>query len=257
MTQVGADFINFYMLKDKLETKARIGKSFYEVWEQKSDYAKKGYIIKMINWYKSKGSKMSVEQVWFRIFNLYYGAVNIFKPTIAMGIYCKFKPRHILDFTMGWGGRLVGACALDIPEYTGIDLNTSLKPAYDKMVAVLRAHSTTKINLRYTDALKVDYNAITYDLVLTSPPYYNIEEYKGSKRHTKEEWNENFYEPIFKKTYDGLSRGGHYCINIPDAVYKDVAVKVLGKASMFIPMPKSQRAAGEKYKEYIYVWKKN
>ena len=31
------------------------------------------------------------------------------------------------DPCMGWGGRLVGACALDIPKYIGIDLNKSLE----------------------------------------------------------------------------------------------------------------------------------
>ena len=256
LTQVGADFINYFTMKDRLETKGNKGINFYDFWEKRSELEKKKYIINLMNYYKKRGSKQSQEQIWYRIFNIYYGSINIFKPTIAMMIYCRFKPKHILDYTMGWGGRLVGACALDIPEYTGIDLNKSIEPAYNKMVSVLKTVSSTKINLKFQNALYVDYSKMNYDLVLTSPPYYNIEEYKGSKNISKEKWDKEFYEPIFRKTYDGLKSGGHYCLNVPDDVYKNVCIKVLGKASMFIPLPKSSRSPNETYKEFIYVWKK-
>ena len=41
-------------------------------------------------------------KVWWRIFNTYYGPINIFKPTIAMSVYCRYKSKSILDPTMGW-----------------------------------------------------------------------------------------------------------------------------------------------------------
>jgi 16S rRNA G966 N2-methylase RsmD len=99
-----------------------------------------------------------------------------------MDIYNRFKPTSILDFTMGWGGRLVGACAMDIPSYIGIDLNKNLIKPYEEMVKTLKELGTkTEIKLIFKDALKVDYSKLNYDCVFTSPPYYNIELYTGTK----------------------------------------------------------------------------
>ena len=122
------------------------------------------------------------------------------------------------------------------------------------MCGFLEKHSTTDIELYFQDALTVDYSKLDYDLVLTSPPYYNIETYGGNKQKTKDEWNQNFYEPIFKKTFQHLKRGGYYCLNIPEEVYKTVALKILGKPFAKIPLPKAKRSSDEKYNEFIYVW---
>jgi hypothetical protein len=46
-------------------------------------------------------------------------------PIVAMYIYNKFNPESILYMTMGWKGRLVGACVLDIEKYTGIQINSN------------------------------------------------------------------------------------------------------------------------------------
>lgn len=125
------------------------------------------------------------------------------------------------------------------------------------MCNFLKKHSTTDIQLYFQDALTVDYSKLEYDLVLTSPPYYNIELYDGvNNQQTKEEWNEHFYKPIFEMTYKYLKNGGHYCLNIPEEVFKTIAVKILGKPKTKIPLPKAQRTSREKYHEYIYVWQK-
>ena len=110
--------------------------------------------------------------------------------------------------------------------------------------------------LLFKDALKIDYNKLNYDLVLTSPPYYNIELYTGTDKRSEEEWNKNFYEPLFKKSWNGLKVGGHYCLNVPMKVYENVLIPLLGKAKLFIPMSNSKRNVND-YKEYIYVWKKS
>jgi hypothetical protein len=56
-------------------------------------------------------------KVWVAIFNMYFGSVNIF-PTSGFQNIQIFKPTSILDFTMGWGGRMVGAMALNVKKYT-------------------------------------------------------------------------------------------------------------------------------------------
>ena len=58
----------------------------------------------------------------------------------AMHMYKKYKATRVLDFTAGWGARLIAAMALDI-DYIGIDSNKSLKPGYDKLIALLKPYS--------------------------------------------------------------------------------------------------------------------
>ena len=99
-----------------------------------------------------------------------------------MNVYSMFQPKSILDFTCGWGGRLIGAVALNIPKYTGIDLNEDLRNPYKKMIKFFKMN---RIEIKMIFALEVDYSRLEYDLVLTSPPYYNTEIYKGTRTRTK------------------------------------------------------------------------
>jgi hypothetical protein len=122
------------------------------------------------------------------------------------------------------------------------------------MVAALKPYTTTQFALHFKNALDVDYSKIDYDLVLTSPPYYDTEQYEGQPTMDKDTWDSDFYTPLFERTWKHLKRGGHYCLNIPAEIYERVAKKVLGPADELLPMPKGPRTKEERYKEYIYVW---
>ena len=111
----------------------------------------------------------------------------------------------------------------------------------------------TVVDLRFQDALTVDYSQIDYDMVFTSPPYYNIELYRGTEEKTETDWNNEFYIPIFTKTMQHLKVGGYYCLNIPESVYNTVCIPLFGKSSHKIALKKSNRVDSP-YKEYIYIW---
>ena len=256
-SNVGNNFVDYFTFLERTNTIGKHNVSFWNVWNDRSEYKKKRYVRNLLLYYKTNHPKMTPPQVWWRIFNVYFASISIFKPTYAMTIYYKFEPTSILDFTMGWGGRLVGAAAMNIPYYTGIDMNKELEKPYKEMVKVLKKYSHTKVKLIFKDALKVDYSKIKYDLVLTSPPYYNLEVYSHQEEayKTKKEWNEKFYIPIVSMTYKYLSVGGYYCLNVPEEVYENVLIDLLGKADMFIPLMKQIRSITE-YKEFTYVWKK-
>ena len=256
LSLVGNDVVNKFTALERLNTLGTHDLNFYDIWFNKTKLKKENYVKRMVDFYKKNRPNYPEPKMFFRLSNLYFSSISIFKPLVAMDIYCRFKPTSILDFTMGWGGRLVGACAMNIPKYIGIDSNTNLKTPYTKMCGFLNKHSTTEIDLYFNDALSIDYSKLDYDLVLTSPPYYNLETYTGSIQKPKEEWDRDFYEPIFKMTFQHLKRGGYYCLNIPLEVYKTVALKTLGKPFTKIPMVKSKRKTTETYNEYIYVWKK-
>ncbi len=253
-SNVGNDVVDYFTFLERLNTVSRSGYTFFDIWYNRKLIQSKKSSISFIKYYYDNGITDEYF-IMYRIFNVYFGSVSIFKPVIAKYIYCKLDANNILDFTMGWGGRLVGACALNVNRYIGIDLNKKLKKPYEKMKKFLNQYSTTDIELYFEDASIFDYSKIDYNFVLTSPPYYNIELYTGTKRRELEEWNTKFYIPVFTNTYKYM-KSGYYCLNIPQNIYNDIVIKILGKPYKKILMPKSKRKSNETYKEYIYVWKK-
>ncbi len=261
-SRIGNKAVDYFTFSERLNTKGPKKLSFYELWNNKSKFQSKPFVHKLIhNTYTTTGSLKSEIQQYYKMFNLYYGSIYIFKPTTALDIYFRFKPKCVLDMTMGWGGRLMGACALNVPRYIGIDNNLGLKQPYSKMYNFLKGKTKTKINLMYNDALSVDYKSLKnryhYDMVFTSPPYFNIEQYGKSRSNpkytNKEDWYNNFYSPLIKNTFEHLSIGGHYCLNVQVEIYENVCIKHLGKADIKIPLKLVERGNNE-YKEFIYVW---
>lgn len=156
-----------------------------------------------------------------------------FKPSLLVGIaklLCGPRPR-ILDISSGWGDRLIGAMALDAAAYYAADPNTALQPGYDAIRAAF-GHLVTDPAAFVTlpvpfEELKLD---AEYDLVFTSPPYWNLELYgeaandtaAGSKQSTLTSttgstWYNQFLMPSLRRAFATLRVGGHMVININDA----------------------------------------
>jgi hypothetical protein len=258
--RTGMNVVDFFTFEQRLATIGNHGISFFYFLENLHQYEGEKYIQNMVTFYKTHPQKKNTAplKMWYRIFSLYFGSINIFKPLTAIQIYQQFQPQSVLDPTMGWGGRLVGAAACDVPNYIGIDMNTDLEKPYEDMIAFLREdNSGTKISVMFQDALTVDYSLLEYDMVFTSPPYYNREIYQHSQTFsTQIEWETLFYIPLFTKTMDGMQLGGHYCLNVPHAIYKRVCVPLWGECHQSFAMQKSSRTTTEVYKEHIYVWRK-
>jgi 16S rRNA G966 N2-methylase RsmD len=255
-TRIGNKFIDYFTFRQRLDTVGIKGFSYFDFIKD-SEYHKKKYIKNLLDYQKGEDKQIAL----YRVFKLHAGSIGLFKPLTAMEVYNRFKPKSILDFSMGWGGRLVGACALNIQNYTGIDTNKSLKEPYKKMIRLLKHLGTeTNINVIFKDALSVDYSKLNYDLVLTSPPYYNVEIYEGMKPRTEEEWDLEFYAPLIAETYKYLKKGGHYVLNIPKKVYDNVCIELLGQANLKIPLKKKshpkKNSNDKDYSEYLYVWNK-
>ena len=154
------------------------------------------------------------------------GASN-FRPTAALSLIKHFSATNVLDFCMGWGGRMLGAVAAGV-TYTGIDPSTEAINGNKQLLRQLRRvqHSmlsdTTIVWGRAEEIL--GQGIFAPDLILTSPPYFDTEHY--SKEITQsylrypeiELWYEQFLGVCINGCYSDLRPGGHLVLNVSNAM---------------------------------------
>lgn len=255
----GSVFIDYYMFPYRLDviTYRHKGINFYDFINKPSNYlGEKGY-----KYYKEFIKDNSA----YNFYSLYISSVSIFKPLLSKYIYELFKPTCILDPTMGWGGRMIGAMAIPDIKYIGFDTNKDLIKPYKNMVNDLQIKD--RVKLFFKDSAKADLSKFDYDMVFTSPPYYNeknlIEKYENMITYDdKEEWYDKFFHPVFHNAYTHMKKGGHFCINTNTDGY-EMLTRFLGKCHKKIDIKntKAQRKREDgKFKdyskEYIYIWLK-
>lgn len=175
------------------------------------------------------------------------GAVVFFKPSVAKFLYKKFNATKVLDFTAGWGGRMLGAWSLGI-DYTGIDTNINLKPAYDSMIQELDGN----LKMIWDSCLNVDFSKLDYDFVLTSPPYINLEVYEHMTPFESNTFYEQFLIPMIEKSLKYIKKNGKVAINISPKMYEELI-------ETFPPCDEEydllqQKRLGKDKQDKIYIW---
>jgi predicted RNA methylase len=259
LSRVGNNIVDYFTFKQRLETRGKYNVNFYEFVANIDEFKKKKFIQNMLTYYKDVKNKNNTKTeytVLKEVYNICISAINIMRPLTCMEIYKRFNAKRVLNFCAGWGGSTIAAAACNIEAFYGVEINSDLKVPYDKMVPYLKTKSQTNIEIFICDAATFDYSALKYDTVFSSPPYYFIEKYANNPFYrSKTEMDENFYIPVFSKTYTALQKGGHYIINVCKEVYDRVLVKLFGEAHILIPYKKFKRQ--NDYSESIYVWLKN
>jgi len=258
--RIGNNVVDYFTFEQRLKTRGKYNVNFYEFIEQIEEFKKKKFIQNMLFYYETIKNKNKTKNQYIvlkEVFNICISAINIFRPLIAMEIYSKYQPKCILDPCAGWGGRAIGAAALNVPKYIGIEINTDLSESYENMKSFLSQKSTTNIDMHFCDALTIHYSELPpYDMVFTSPPYYLLEKYANNTIYeNKEIMNSSFYVPLFEKTYAHLQQNGVYILNVNNDIYENVCLHVLGQADCIMPLKKSKRQ--NNYTENIYIWIKN
>jgi hypothetical protein len=179
------------------------------------------------------------------------GAVVLFKPTTAKFVYQKYNAKNVLDPTAGWGGRMLGAYALDI-AYTGIDTNINLKPAYDNMIEEM---GKDNLNMIWESCMDVDFSEIDYDFVLTSPPYINLEKYENmTPFETDKVFYTKFLIPLIDKCLKHIRNNGWVCFNISPKMYGELIRYGFRKADEECDLLQQKRMGKDK-EDKIYCWR--
>ena len=257
--RTGNNIVDYFTFTERLNTKGKYDINFFEFITNIEEFKKKKFISNMLKYYEDVKNKNKTKNNYIvlkEVYNICISAINIFRPLLAMEIYNKYNPKCVLDFTCGWGGRLIGACALNIPKYIGIDINTNLEIPYLEMTNFLKDYSKTRTEMYFKNAVNFDYSTLIYDMVLTSPPYYFLEKYSNNANYSsKNKMKLQFYIPLISNTYKYLQQGGYYCLNVNKDIYENICIDLLGVADDIIPFKKSKRQ--NNYEEYIYVWFKS
>jgi 16S rRNA G966 N2-methylase RsmD len=128
----------------------------------------------------------------------------------------------VLDPSSGWGDRLIIFLSLKVKSYTGYDPNINLQNGYNKIITTLgnkQQQKNYKINCLGFEYCK-DINK--YDIVFTSPPYFDYEEYTNDetqsyiKYNTFDKWKNDFFKNYIINCYNACKSGGVICIHISD-----------------------------------------
>lgn len=154
--------------------------------------------------------------------------VNEFPPYIARKIgkdYELHLNSRVLDPCGGWGGRMIGLSTLS-NNYTCFEpcilTNTGLKRLFQFIQSGSSSFEAAIHLLPFEDS-SLENNS--FDFALTSPPYYDTEEYTTEQTNSFnryssfEKWIEGFYFPMIHKTMKALKPGAPFIINIGNRLY--------------------------------------
>ena len=151
--------------------------------------------------------------------------VSNFRPSIARAIYDRYSSPEgsVLDFSAGFGGRLLGALTLD-RHYVGVDPSSQQIRGLQEMTRRLRHVSRCRVTLMEDSAEDVlpRLPGDSFDLVFTSPPYYRTERYDHSDgqswiRYTSyREWKKHFLATVIGHGCRVLRPGGYFLLNVQD-----------------------------------------
>ena len=206
-----------------------------------------------------------------------------FPPSVAKELYNLFDAKHVFDFSMGWGDRLAGFYASNAETYYGTVPNVAVCKNYGEQNKLYGTNKKTIF--KNSPAEDLDLSDSEFDMIFTSPPYFNAEQYstdetQSYKRYGSdiELWLNDFLFATIDKCWNSLVDGGTMIINISDLLQKGKEVKICDPMNDYISkLPKahytgctglrlskrpnsktqSEEAKDKQAVEPIWIWKKN
>ena len=135
------------------------------------------------------------------------------------------KGCRVLDPCHGWGGRLCGALLADVSLYVGVDPSPEAHAGLERAAeAFLPYCEDTEVELIQSPFETADLEGREFDMAITSPPYFDVEQYHGEQQaHLQypqyDKWVKGFYRPLIERTYNALKRGGVFILQVGSQTY--------------------------------------
>ena len=211
-------FPNFY----DIETKN--GNSFKKLWT-------KDNLIKILRWNRKSHSTPYLSEIKRGIyFCCGLPKSTMYRPQMMKMACIKYGAKHVLDPCAGWGGRMLGAVAAGC-EYYAFEPNTE---TYNNLLRLAKFLGVEdRVHIFCDDARNMDvYKIPVVDLVLTSPPYFDLEVYTDEATQsingcsTYSDWCDKFLDPVIASCLDRLSTNGASCWNVAKVRNHDMAKSV-------------------------------
>jgi 16S rRNA G966 N2-methylase RsmD len=211
-------FPNFYDIADNK------GNSFRSMWNKTN-------LIKILKWNRKSHSTPYLSELKRGIyFCCGMTKSTMYRPQMMKMVCDYYSPNIVLDPCMGWGGRMLGAVASGA-HYIGFDPNTVTFKNLKSLAEFLNIEN--KVTLICDDAMNMDkYDFPKVDLVLTSPPYFDLEVYSTestqsiNKHSTYRGWSDYFLKGIIVKSTNLLTENGVSCWNVGKVGKNDMRVDV-------------------------------
>ncbi len=185
------------------------------------------YIDEHRDFYQQKSDVANLRDFFFS--SSMVGKVTNFNPVIARKIYEKYAPfknATILDYSCGYGSRMLGALSSQYNyNYIGIDpykeLYLRLLIFSEWILSTLQNSSSSEIfNCGSEEFIPTLANTI--DLSFSSPPYYNYETYTDSdtqsyiKYPSYDDWLNGYVYETIKNIFQYTKDGGLHLVNLED-----------------------------------------
>jgi len=200
------------------------GQSFASLWKANN-------LEKILRWNRKSHSTPYLSELKRGVyFCLHLVKNTMYRPQMSKMICDKYQPSIVLDPCAGWGGRMLGAVASGA-KYIAFEPNTKTYDNLNRMAKFLQIED--QVTLICDDALQMSkYDIPKVDLVITSPPYFDIEVYSKestqsiNQHKTYDDWSEQFLKPLIKLCTDKLNANGVSCWNVGKVRGVDMNINV-------------------------------
>ena len=199
-------FPNFFDIENK------DGNSFKSLW-------KADKLEKVLRWNRKSHSTPYLSELRRGIyFNYKLAKSTMYRPQMAKMVVTNLGAKRVLDPCAGWGGRMLGSVAAGA-EYVAFEPNTETYEGLLKLIKLLGIED--KVRIINDSALEMDkYDIGEFDLILTSPPYFDLEVYshedtqsiKGCDTYSM--WVNNFLKPLIELSISHMKQNGWSCWNV-------------------------------------------
>lgn len=184
--------------------------------------------------------------------------ISMFKPTIAKYMALKYCPENgeIFDYSAGWGGRMLGTIAAN-RKYTGVD------PLNIPDLKLMAKFLSIDVNLIEACSENICLNK-KFDLIWSSPPYFDTEIYSNDLTQAYSQGEEYFYNVYWKNTLNNckqmLKENGYFGVNIKNQPKMlEITVEIFGEIYEKIEMISSKnhlvKNKNHSSNEFIYIFK--
>lgn len=201
---------------------------------------------------------------------LKYSPVTIYSPLMTKRILEELNCRTVFDPCIGWGGRMLGT-AMKGGSYTGCEPFTRTFQGLTEIKKDFKLQNIEIHNKPVEDVLE-SLGEKTYEMCLTSPPYYDLEVYSHEATQSTEKyktydiWIQDFLKPIIEYVCSHVTKYSCWSVknfktgetyNLLDDVIRLHEENGWVKAPMEYSITKNTKGNNQATGDVTYVFVKN